>query len=168
MLELLNVLFWGVMQNFRSNLRPLNNGLEKIVFLTIVQNDLSFSKLFEIWNNILWNITAESDITMDDGSGKIFVSNLPYEMELEEIRDIFHENVGEEPQVQLFSDENGDPRGCATIQFSSKLMAKSAVEKMNRYQVKCQIHTYTKVSFFWDQSQDRSSSNLLITLFIVA
>ena len=37
-----------MMQNFRSNLRPLNNGLEKIVFLTLVQNDLSFSKLFEI------------------------------------------------------------------------------------------------------------------------
>ena len=37
------------MQNFRSNARPLNGGLEKNALHIWIQNDLSFSKLFEIW-----------------------------------------------------------------------------------------------------------------------
>ena len=36
------------MQKFRSNARPLNSGLEKNALHIWIQNDLSFSKLFEI------------------------------------------------------------------------------------------------------------------------
>ena len=36
------------MPNFRSNARPLNSGLEQNALHIWIQNDLSFSKLFEI------------------------------------------------------------------------------------------------------------------------
>ena len=39
---------FGVVQKFRSNARPLNSGLEKNALHIWIQNDLSFSKLFEI------------------------------------------------------------------------------------------------------------------------
>ena len=39
---------FGVMQKFRSNARPLNSGLEKNDLHIWIQNDPSFSKLFEI------------------------------------------------------------------------------------------------------------------------
>ena len=42
---------FGVMPNFGSNARPLNNGLEKNALHIWIQNDLSFSKLFEIWKS---------------------------------------------------------------------------------------------------------------------
>ena len=41
----------GVVQNFRPNSRPLNSGLEKNALHIWIQNDLSFSKLFEIWKS---------------------------------------------------------------------------------------------------------------------
>ena len=39
------------MQNFRSNARPLNSGLEKNALHIWIQNDFSFSELFEIWKS---------------------------------------------------------------------------------------------------------------------
>ena len=39
---------FGITPNFRSNLRPLNIDLEKNALHIWIQNDLSFSKLFEI------------------------------------------------------------------------------------------------------------------------
>ena len=38
----------GILQNFKSNSRPLNIGLETNALHIWIQNDLSFSKLFEI------------------------------------------------------------------------------------------------------------------------
>ena len=44
-----------VVQNFRSNSRPLNSGLENNALHIWIQNDLSFSKLFEICkSDVLW------------------------------------------------------------------------------------------------------------------
>ena len=50
MLELLMFSF-RIVQNFRPNSRPLNSGLEKNALHIWIQNDLSFSKLFEIWKS---------------------------------------------------------------------------------------------------------------------
>ena len=41
----------GVVQNFRSNSRPLNSSLEKNALHIWIQNEISFSKLFEIWKS---------------------------------------------------------------------------------------------------------------------
>ena len=60
-----NVLFWGntkKMPNFRSNLRPLNIDLEKNALHIWIQNDLSFSKRFEIWkSDKLWQMNNPTD-----------------------------------------------------------------------------------------------------------
>ena len=46
---------------FGSNLRPLNNGLEKIPLVTSIQNDLIFLKLFEIWrSDTFWQMNNPS------------------------------------------------------------------------------------------------------------
>ena len=48
---------FGITPNFRSNLRPLNINLEKNALHIWIQNDLSFSKLFEIWkSDKLWQM----------------------------------------------------------------------------------------------------------------
>ena len=50
MLELLMFSF-RIVQNFRANSQPLNSSLEKNALHIWIQNDLSFSKLFEIWKS---------------------------------------------------------------------------------------------------------------------
>ena len=47
--------FMRNLPDFKSNSRPLNNGLERNALHIQIQNDLSFSKLFEIWRlDVLW------------------------------------------------------------------------------------------------------------------
>ena len=40
---------------------------------------------------------------------RIFVSNLPYEMKWQEVKDLFRQEVGEVSYVELFNDESGKP-----------------------------------------------------------
>jgi len=67
---------------------------------------------------------------------RIFVSNIPFEMKWQEVKDLFRENVGDVSYVELFSDENEKPRGCGILEFGSEADAKNAVEKMHRYDYK--------------------------------
>jgi len=67
---------------------------------------------------------------------RIFVSNIPFEMKWQEVKDLFRENVGDVSYVELFSDENDKPRGCGILEFGSEADAKNAVEKMHRYDYK--------------------------------
>jgi len=64
------------------------------------------------------------------------VSNIPFEMKWQEVKDLFRENVGDVSYVELFSDENEKPRGCGILEFGSEADAKNAVEKMHRYDYK--------------------------------
>ena len=43
---------------------------------------------------------------------RIFISNLPYEMKWQEVKDLFRQEVGEVSYVELFYDERGKPRHC--------------------------------------------------------
>ena len=70
-----------------------------------------------------------------EGPYKIFISNIPYEIEEEDVRIIFHDNVGDVAYVELFYDENLKARGCGILEFATKELAKSAVEKMNNFKV---------------------------------
>ena len=64
MLELLMFSF-RIVQNFRPNSRPLNSGLEKNALHIWIQNDLSFSKLFEIWkSDELWQMNNPNNLMM--------------------------------------------------------------------------------------------------------
>ncbi|KAL1139576.1 hypothetical protein AAG570_006558, partial [Ranatra chinensis] len=67
---------------------------------------------------------------------RIFVSNIPYEFRWQELKDLFREQVGEVSFVELFVDENDKPRGCGVIEFANPELAKEAVDKMHRYDIK--------------------------------
>jgi len=67
---------------------------------------------------------------------RIFVSNIPFEMKWQEVKDLFRDNVGDVSYVELFSDENDKPRGCGILEFATEDLAKKAVEKMHRHEYK--------------------------------
>ena len=49
---------------------------------------------------------------------------------------MFRDHVGDVTYVELFSDENEKPRGCGILEFGSKDLAKKAVDKMHRFDLK--------------------------------
>lgn len=67
---------------------------------------------------------------------RVFVSNIPYEYRWQELKDLFREQVGEVTYVELFMDENDKPRGCGIIEFANADLAKDAIEKMHRHELK--------------------------------
>ena len=67
---------------------------------------------------------------------RVFISNIPFEMKWQEIKDLFRDNVGDVSYVELFNDENEKPRGCGILEFASDDLAKNAIEKMHRYEYK--------------------------------
>lgn len=69
-------------------------------------------------------------------SNRVFVSNIPYEYRWQELKDLFRQQVGEVSFVELFVDEDDKPRGCGIIEFANPDLAKEAVEKMHRYELK--------------------------------
>jgi RNA recognition motif-containing protein len=67
---------------------------------------------------------------------RIFISNLPYEMKWQEVKDLFRQEVGEVSYVELFYDESGKPRGAGVMEFPTQDMARLAIDKMHRYDYK--------------------------------
>jgi len=67
---------------------------------------------------------------------RIFVSNIPFEMKWQEVKDMFRDEVGDVTYVELFNDENDKPRGCGILELGSAELAKQAVEKMHRKELK--------------------------------
>ena len=67
---------------------------------------------------------------------RIFVSNLPFEMKWQEVKDLFRKEVGEVSYVELFDDESGKPRGAGVMEFNTADMAKKAIDKMHRFDYK--------------------------------
>ncbi len=63
---------------------------------------------------------------------RIFVSNIPYEMKWQEVKDMFRDEVGDVTYVQLFSDEDDKPRGCGILEFASEDLVRKAIDKMHR------------------------------------
>ena len=67
---------------------------------------------------------------------RVFVSNLPFEMKWQEVKDLFRKEVGEVAYVELFDDENGKPRGAGVMEFNTVELTKHAIDKMHRYEFK--------------------------------
>jgi len=67
---------------------------------------------------------------------RIFISNIPFEMKWQEVKDMFRDEVGEVAYVELFNDENDKPRGCGILEFANEDLVKQAVEKMHRKDLK--------------------------------
>ena len=66
----------------------------------------------------------------------IFVSNLPYDTKLEDVKELFSDNVGDASNAVLFSDEQNKPRGCGILEYHTEQLALMAIGKMNRWEYK--------------------------------
>ena len=67
---------------------------------------------------------------------RIFISNLPFEMKWQEVKDLFRKEIGEVAYVELFNDESGKSRGAGILEFTEVSKAKLAIEKMHRFELK--------------------------------
>jgi len=67
---------------------------------------------------------------------RVFISNIPFEMKWQEVKDMFRDQVGDVTYVELFNDESDKPRGCGILEFATEELAKQAVEKMHRHELR--------------------------------
>ena len=80
---------------------------------------------------------------------RIFVSNIPFEMKWQEVKDLFRDNVGDVSYVELFNDENDKPRGCGILEFSTENLAKRAIGKKNVFDPNSTYFEFSFVTRFW-------------------
>ncbi|OPJ70559.1 myelin expression factor 2 isoform B [Patagioenas fasciata monilis] len=64
---------------------------------------------------------------------RVFISNIPYDMKWQAIKDLMREKVGEVTYVELFKDAEGKSRGCGVVEFKDEDFVKKALETMNKY-----------------------------------
>lgn len=69
---------------------------------------------------------------------RLFVSNLPYEMRWQDLKDLFREKVGvaEISYVELYEDQNGKPSGSGVVEVKGRDAAEKAIETLHRYEIK--------------------------------
>ncbi|XP_061670657.1 myelin expression factor 2 [Syngnathoides biaculeatus] len=64
---------------------------------------------------------------------RVFISNIPYDMKWQAIKDLMRDKVGEVTYVELFKDAEGKSRGCGVVDFKDEEFVSKAVETMNKY-----------------------------------
>ncbi|KAK7912581.1 hypothetical protein WMY93_012792 [Mugilogobius chulae] len=64
---------------------------------------------------------------------RVFISNIPYDMKWQAIKDLMREKVGEVTYVELFKDAEGKSRGCGVVEFKDQEFVKKALDVMNKH-----------------------------------
>ncbi|KAM9313464.1 myelin expression factor 2 [Gastrophryne carolinensis] len=64
---------------------------------------------------------------------RVFISNIPYDMKWQAIKDLMREKVGEVTYVELFKDAEGKSRGCGVVEFKDMEFVHKALEVMNKH-----------------------------------
>ncbi|XP_028256818.1 myelin expression factor 2 isoform X2 [Parambassis ranga] len=64
---------------------------------------------------------------------RVFISNIPYDMKWQAIKDLMREKVGEVTYVELFKDAEGKSRGCGVVEFKDEEFVNKAVLAMNKH-----------------------------------
>nr|XP_019955108.1 PREDICTED: myelin expression factor 2 isoform X2 [Paralichthys olivaceus] len=64
---------------------------------------------------------------------RVFISNIPYDMKWQAIKDLMREKVGEVTYVELFKDAEGKSRGCGVVEFKDEEFVKKAILTMNKH-----------------------------------
>ena len=67
---------------------------------------------------------------------RVFISNLPFDMKWQEVKDLFRKEVGEVSYVELFDDESGKSRGAGVMEFNTVELTKKAIDTMHRFEYK--------------------------------
>ena len=84
---------------------------------------------------------------------RIFVSNLPYQMNYEDVKDLFRENNCLVSCVEIFRDQYNNSNGSAILEFNSSFEAEKAIEKMDG--VECQGRKIVVKEDFIDNIRDQ-------------
>ncbi|XP_041647398.1 heterogeneous nuclear ribonucleoprotein M isoform X1 [Cheilinus undulatus] len=64
---------------------------------------------------------------------RVFVSNIPYDVKWQSLKDLMKEKVGDVTYVEHLMDAEGKSRGCAVVEFRSEELMKKAVERVNKH-----------------------------------
>ncbi|XP_044135568.1 myelin expression factor 2 isoform X1 [Bufo gargarizans] len=64
---------------------------------------------------------------------RVFISNIPYDMKWQAIKDLMREKVGEVTYVELFKDAEGKSRGCGVVEFKDMEFVTKAIDVMNKH-----------------------------------
>ncbi|XP_060797338.1 heterogeneous nuclear ribonucleoprotein M [Neoarius graeffei] len=64
---------------------------------------------------------------------RVFVSNIPYDVKWQALKDLMKEKVGEVTYVEHLMDAEGKSRGCAVVEFRTEELMKKAVDKVNKH-----------------------------------
>ncbi|XP_007904166.1 myelin expression factor 2 isoform X2 [Callorhinchus milii] len=64
---------------------------------------------------------------------RVFISNIPYDMKWQAIKDLMREKVGEVTYVELFKDAEGKSRGCGVVEFKTEDFVNKAMDIMNKF-----------------------------------
>ncbi|XP_077464262.1 heterogeneous nuclear ribonucleoprotein M isoform X2 [Stigmatopora argus] len=64
---------------------------------------------------------------------RVFVSNIPYDVKWQSLKDLMKDKVGEVTYVEHLMDAEGKSRGCAVVEFRTEELMKKAVEKVNKH-----------------------------------
>jgi len=65
---------------------------------------------------------------------RVQISNIPYELKWQELKDLFKNEVGDVAYVEIFEDPTRKGKG--VVEFKNEGAAKKAVEKLHRYDIK--------------------------------
>jgi len=65
---------------------------------------------------------------------RVYVTNIPYELKWQELKDIMRK-VGDVQYVEMISDNRGQPRGTAVVEFTRADDASTAVKELDDYEV---------------------------------
>jgi len=69
-------------------------------------------------------------------SKRVYVANVPFDVKVDELKDLFREKVGEVVYCTIFENEDGKSRGCGLIEFHDVQTAARAIEMMHRSEFK--------------------------------
>uniref|UniRef100_A0A6J0SJE8 Heterogeneous nuclear ribonucleoprotein M isoform X2 n=1 Tax=Pogona vitticeps TaxID=103695 RepID=A0A6J0SJE8_9SAUR len=64
---------------------------------------------------------------------RAFITNIPFDVKWQYLKDLVKEKVGEITYVQLLMDAEGKSRGCAIVEFQMEESMKKAVEVLNKH-----------------------------------
>jgi RNA recognition motif-containing protein len=79
------------------------------------------------------------DRAMDKDLGskvRLHISNIPYEMKWQELKDLLRDKVGAEVYVEIFNGPDGRPSGVGLIEVKSAELAKKTIDTMHRLDVR--------------------------------
>jgi RNA recognition motif-containing protein len=65
----------------------------------------------------------------------IYLSNLPFELKWNELKDLLRQKAGESAFVEFLEDRDGKKKGCAILDFDNRAAALRCVETFHRMEI---------------------------------